>query len=207
MTLNQKTRPTKKLLTATTTSLFLMTASPAHAETLTMICGGYSVAFSPGKLTSHAPKKDRDYPITKVDRQNGRTVVSGKTQYGKITAFFSKDGHSSIVWTNGKDVVLNQCASETELATQPPLQERRWKPEKRADSEDDEPMLRNRSPMPKAPKQEEKTAITSRAGILSPEEVAREAYWDKLFPTLSVDVVNVTVDSSPEDVLQILDIE
>src|ERR1700730_13267405 len=125
MTLNQKTRPTKKLLTATTTALFLMTASPAHAETLTMICGGYSVAFSPGNLTSHAPKKDRDYPITKVDRQNGRTVVSGKTQYGKITAFFSKDGHSSIVWTNGKDVVLNQCASETVLATQPPLQESR----------------------------------------------------------------------------------
>ena len=56
------------------------TAQPAHAETLTMICGGYSVAFSPGNLTSHAPKKDRDYPITKVDRQNGRTVVSGKTQ-------------------------------------------------------------------------------------------------------------------------------
>ena len=97
-----------------------MTASPAHAETLTMICGGYSVAFSPGNLTSHAPKKDRDYPITKVDRQNGRTVVSGKTQYGKITAFFSKDGHSSIVWTNGKDVVLHQPCAENIAATPVP---------------------------------------------------------------------------------------
>ena len=112
---NQITRPTKQFLIAATTALFLVTASPAHAETLTMICGGYSVAFSPGSLTSHAPKKDRNYPITKVDRQNGRTVVSGKTQYGKITAFFSKDGHSSVVWTNGKDVDLNQCASETVL--------------------------------------------------------------------------------------------
>jgi hypothetical protein len=130
------------------------TAQPAHAETLTMICGGYSVAFSPGNLTSHAPKKDRNYPITKVDRQNLRTVVSGETQYGKITAFFSKDGHSSIVWTNGKDVVLNPCASETVLATQPPLQERR---SAKPDPEDGD-MLRNRPPipMPKAPKQEEK---------------------------------------------------
>jgi hypothetical protein len=114
------------------------TAQPAHAETLTMICGGYSVAFSPGNLTSHAPNKDRDYPITKVDRQNSRTVVSGKTRYGKITAFFSKDGHSSIVWTNGKDIVLNQCASETVLATQPPLQESRSEADAEATAQRDE---------------------------------------------------------------------
>jgi hypothetical protein len=71
MTSNQKTKthPTKQFLTAATTALFLMTGSLAHAETLTMICGGYSVAFSPGKLTLHAPKKDRDYPITKVEHR------------------------------------------------------------------------------------------------------------------------------------------
>ena len=83
-------------------------------------------------------RKDRDYPITKVDRQNGRTVVSGETQYGKITAFFSKDGHSSIVWTNGKDVELNQCASETVLATQPPLQESRSEADAEATAQRDE---------------------------------------------------------------------
>ncbi len=95
------------------------TAESAHAEILTMTCEGYNVVFSPGSLTSHAPKKDRDYPITKVDVQNDRTIVSGITKYGKITAFFSNDGHSSIVWTNGKDVVLNQCVSETAAMAAP----------------------------------------------------------------------------------------
>jgi hypothetical protein len=98
------------------------TAESAHAEILTMTCEGYNVVFSPGSLTSHAPRKDRDYPITKVDVQNDRTIVSGITKYGKITAFFSNDGHSSIVWTNGKDVVLNQCVSQIALRT---LQESR----------------------------------------------------------------------------------
>jgi hypothetical protein len=102
------------------------TAESAHAEILTMTCEGYNVVFSQGSLTSHAPKKDRDYPITKVDVQNDRTIVSGITKYGKITAFFSNDGHSSIVWTNGKDVVLNQCVSETAAMAAPrTLQESR----------------------------------------------------------------------------------
>jgi hypothetical protein len=102
------------------------TAESAHAEILTMTCEGYNVVFSQGSLTSHAPKKDRDYPITKVDVQNDRTIVSGITKYGKITAFFSNDGNSSIVWTNGKDVVLNQCVSETAAMAAPrTLQESR----------------------------------------------------------------------------------
>jgi hypothetical protein len=156
MTSNQKRRPAKQFLIATT-ALFLVTASLAHAETLTMICGTYSVAFSPGSLTSHAPKKDVNYPITKVDRQNGRTVVSGKTKYGKITAFFSKDGHSSIVWTNGKDVVLNQCASETVPAPQPPLQAMPApQPPLQAVPAPQPPTGEAPIPMPKAPKQEEK---------------------------------------------------
>ena len=105
-------------LTITTAVAIYAAASPAKALTLTMACEGYNVVFSPGSLMSHAPKKDRDYPITKVDVQNDRIVVTGVTKYGKLTAFFSNDGHSSIVWTNGKDVVLNQCASD--VAAAPP---------------------------------------------------------------------------------------
>jgi hypothetical protein len=104
-------------LTITTAVAIYAAASPAKALTLTMACEGYNVVFSPGSLMSHAPKKDRDYPITKVDVQNDRIVVTGVTKYGKITAFFSNDGHPSVVWTNGKDVVLNQCASD--IATAP----------------------------------------------------------------------------------------
>lgn len=117
-------------LTITTAVAIYAAASPAKALTLTMACEGYNVVFSPGSLMSHAPKKDRDYPITKVDVQNDRIVVTGVTKYGKITAFFSNDGHPSIVWTNGKDVVLNQCANDvaaaqpsigTVVATTPPM--------------------------------------------------------------------------------------
>jgi len=46
------------------------------------------------------------------------------TKYGKITAFFSNDGHPSIVWTNEKDVVLNQCASDIASSPQSPVQKR-----------------------------------------------------------------------------------
>ena len=59
-------------LTITTAVAMYAAASPAKALTLTMACEGYNVVFSPGSLMSHAPKKDRDYPITKVDVQNDR---------------------------------------------------------------------------------------------------------------------------------------
>jgi hypothetical protein len=111
-------------LTITTAVAMYAATSPAKALTLTMACEGYNVVFSPGSLMSHAPKKDRDYPITKVDVQNDRIVVTGVTKYGKITAFFSNDGHPSIVWTNEKDVVLNQCASDIASSPQSPVQKR-----------------------------------------------------------------------------------
>jgi hypothetical protein len=95
-------------LTITTAVAIYAAASPAKALTLTMACEGYNVVFSPSSLMSHAPTKDRDYPITKVDVQNDRIVVTGVTKYGKITAFFSNDGHPSVVWTNGKDVYLQE---------------------------------------------------------------------------------------------------
>ena len=69
-------------LTITTAVAMYAAASPAKALTLTMACEGYNVVFSPGSLMSHAPKKDRDYPITKVDVQNDRIVVTGVTKYG-----------------------------------------------------------------------------------------------------------------------------
>ena len=63
-------------LTITTAVAMYAAASPAKALTLTMACEGYNVVFSPGSLMSHAPKKDRDYSITKVDVQNDRIVVT-----------------------------------------------------------------------------------------------------------------------------------
>jgi hypothetical protein len=54
-------------------------------------------------------KTGRTYPVIKTDRDNGQTVVTGKTLYGKVTATFAADGRDSVVWTNKKDVVVNQC--------------------------------------------------------------------------------------------------
>jgi hypothetical protein len=77
-------------LTITTAVAIYAAASPAKALTLTMACEGYNVVFSPGSLMSHAPKKDRDYPITKVDVQNDRIVVTGVTKYKNYSLLFQR---------------------------------------------------------------------------------------------------------------------
>ncbi len=102
--------------TTTTTTTIQNDAAPQIQEpiinALTMECDGYSLILSiDGGLQSHATHKNRNYPITAVDVKPKGMLVRGITQYGKITAFFSDKGDSTVVWTDKKDVVVDQCRS------------------------------------------------------------------------------------------------
>jgi hypothetical protein len=86
-----------------------------------MTCEGFNMTFPPGSLTSHAPSKTTDYPITKVE-VNGCITVRALTKYGRVAAYFSDNGTSRVFWTSDKEVVVQECVNQIAQAPQQSLQ-------------------------------------------------------------------------------------